>query len=144
VAEEVGHLLVHDTAAVVSSRRRSSTGPIALPKARIEPPLMLAKVAVMVRAWADARKTDAFPTSASVGSRFSRVAACIAIGDDGAVVEEHVDVVLGRQEGADVALQHDGRRDGALDGLNDPRARGVDRLADLAADRLLPLGQTSM
>src|SRR5918999_734951 len=57
------------------------------------------------------------------------------IGDDPAVVEEHVDMVLGRQEGADVAFQHEVWLDGALDGLHDLRVRGVDQLANLPADR---------
>src|SRR3954452_23399207 len=65
----------------------------------------------------------------------------LGVGDDPAVVEEHVDVVLGRQQGADVALQHEVRLDGPLDGLDDLRAGGSAELANLAADGLLPLGQ---
>jgi hypothetical protein len=50
-------------------------------------------------------------------------------------------VVLGRQQRADVALQHEVRTIGALDGLGDSWIRCVDQLPDLAADSLLPLGQ---
>ena len=41
----------------------------------------------------------------------------VGIRDDGAVVEEYVDVVLGREERADVALEHEVRLPGPLDGF---------------------------
>src|SRR6266446_859898 len=41
----------------------------------------------------------------------------VGIGDEAAVVEEHVDMVLGGEQRADVALQHEIRLAGALDGL---------------------------
>lgn len=50
-------------------------------------------------------------------------------------------MVLGRQEGADVALQHEVRAGGSLDCLADLRVGGVDQIANLMADGLLPLGQ---
>jgi len=40
---------------------------------------------------------------------------------DGGVVDEDVDVILRRQQRADVALEHEVRLHGALDGLLDPR-----------------------
>src|SRR6266536_4331735 len=46
----------------------------------------------------------------------------LGIGDDAAVVEEHVDVVPGRQQGADVALQDEVRTVGALDGFGTSRS----------------------
>ena len=58
-----------------------------------------------------------------------------------AVVEEDVDVILGRQQGADVALQHEVRTVGVLDRFSDLWVGGVDQIADLAADRLLPIGE---
>lgn len=48
------------------------------------------------------------------------------IGDDAAVVEEDIDVVLCGQERVDVALQYEVRLTGALDGLGDFRVCGVD------------------
>jgi len=57
------------------------------------------------------------------------------------VVEEHIHVVPGRQQGADVAVQDEVRLDGAFDGLDYSRVRGVHQIADLLTDRLLPLGQ---
>src|ERR1700730_3798633 len=65
----------------------------------------------------------------------------VGIRDNGAVVEKYVDVVLRRQQRADVALQHEVRPVGALDGFGYLRVRGVDQVADLAADGLLPIGQ---
>src|SRR5947208_4682360 len=62
------------------------------------------------------------------------------IGDDGAVVEKHVDVILRRQQRADVALEDEVWAVGALDGLAYLRVGGVDQIADLAADGLLPIG----
>ena len=64
----------------------------------------------------------------------------LGIGDDGAVVEKYVDVVLRRQQGADVALKHEVRTVGTLDGFGNVSVGGVDQLADLAADGLLPNG----
>src|SRR4029453_19577327 len=65
----------------------------------------------------------------------------LGVGDDGAVVEEDVDVVLRRQQGGDVALQDEIGLPGALVGLDHLWVGGVDQVADLAADRLLPVGQ---
>src|SRR4029453_19429232 len=65
----------------------------------------------------------------------------LGVGDDGAVVEEDVDGVLRRQQGGDVALQDEIGLPGALDGLDHLWVGGVDQVADLAADRLLPVGQ---
>ena len=62
------------------------------------------------------------------------------IGDNRAVVEKYVDVVLRRQQGADVALKHEVRTIGALDGFGNVWVGGVDQLANLAADGLLPNG----
>src|SRR5215216_629906 len=62
-------------------------------------------------------------------------------GDVAAVVEEDVDVVCGREQGADVALQDEVGLAGALDGLGHLGVGGMDQLADLAADGLLPVGQ---
>ncbi len=50
-------------------------------------------------------------------------------------------MVLGRKQGADVALHHEVRLDRALDGLDDLGVGGMDQIADLAADILLPLRQ---
>src|SRR5437764_14510218 len=58
----------------------------------------------------------------------------LGIRDDGAVVEEDVDVVLRRQQGGDVALQDEVGTVGALDGLGDLGVGGVDQIADFAAD----------
>jgi len=60
------------------------------------------------------------------------------IRDDSAVVEEYVDVVFRGQLGADVALKHKVRTVGALDGFDNLGVSGVDQLANLAADLLLP------
>jgi hypothetical protein len=58
---------------------------------------------------------------------------------DGGVVDENVDVIFRRQQGADVALEHEVRLHGALDGLPDLGVGGVRELAHLLADRLLPV-----
>src|SRR5262249_27384626 len=63
------------------------------------------------------------------------------IGDNRAVVEKDVDVILGGQQRADVALQHEVRMVGALDGFCNLWVGGADQLANLAADGLLPNGQ---
>jgi len=65
----------------------------------------------------------------------------LGIRDDRPVVEKDIDMVLGRQQGADVALQHEVRAVGALDCLGDLGVGGVDQIPDLAADGLLPVGQ---
>jgi hypothetical protein len=65
----------------------------------------------------------------------------VGVRHDGAVVEKHVDVVLRRQQRADVALQHEVRELRALDRLLDRWIGSVHQRADLAADGLLPLGQ---
>ena len=65
----------------------------------------------------------------------------LGVRDDGAVVEEDVDVVLGSQQRADVALKYEVRLDGPLDRLLDLRVGLVHEVSDLVTDRLLPLGQ---
>ncbi|MNY58069.1 hypothetical protein D3C86_1943620 [compost metagenome] len=60
------------------------------------------------------------------------------IRDDAAVVHKHVDVVLRRKEGADVPVQDEVGLDGAFDGFLDGGIRGVDQVADLPANGLLP------
>src|ERR1022692_921803 len=65
----------------------------------------------------------------------------VGIRDDSAVVQEYVDVVLRREQRADVALQDEVRLAGAFDGLGYFHVGGVDEVADLAADGLLPSGQ---
>lgn len=50
-------------------------------------------------------------------------------------------MVLDRQQRADVAVQHEVRLVGALDGLGDLRVGGVDQVAHVAADGLLPARQ---
>jgi hypothetical protein len=62
-------------------------------------------------------------------------------GTDGAVIEEDVDMVLRRQQGDDIALENEVRAVAALDGLGDLWVGGVEQIADLAADGLLPVGQ---
>src|SRR5262249_46733543 len=63
------------------------------------------------------------------------------IGNHRAVVEKDVDVILGRQQGADIAFKYEVRTVGALDGFGHIWVGGVDQLAHLAADGLLPIGQ---
>ena len=63
------------------------------------------------------------------------------IRDDPAVVEEHVHVILGGQQRADVALQHEVGLHLPFDRLLELRVGGVDEVADLMADGLLPAGQ---
>jgi hypothetical protein len=65
----------------------------------------------------------------------------LGIGDDAAVVEEDVHVVPGREQRADVALEHEIRLPAPLDGLGHLRVGGVHEVADLAADGLLPVRQ---
>jgi hypothetical protein len=65
-------------------------------------------------------------------------------GTDGAVTEEDVDMVLRRQQGGDVALENEVWTACALDGLGTLWVSGVDQIADLTADGLLPVGQGSM
>jgi hypothetical protein len=67
----------------------------------------------------------------------------LGVRDDGVVIEKHVDVVLGRQQGADVALRYEVRAVGALDGFGHLHVGGVDQIADLAAGGLLPIGQAT-
>ena len=50
-------------------------------------------------------------------------------------------MVLRRQQGGDVALENGVWTVGALDGFGDLWIGGVDRIADLSADGLLPYGQ---
>ena len=47
----------------------------------------------------------------------------LQVGDDAAVVDKHVDVVLRRQQGADIAVQDEVRLPAALDRLGDTRDR---------------------
>jgi hypothetical protein len=63
----------------------------------------------------------------------------LRIGDDGAIVEKDIDVIPRRLQGADIALQHKVRTVGALDGFAHVLVGGMDQLADLAADGLLPV-----
>ena len=49
------------------------------------------------------------------------------VGHDPAVIQKDVDVVLGGQQPADVALEHEVRLHPALDRLLDLRIRGVDQ-----------------
>src|SRR5450631_2675683 len=65
----------------------------------------------------------------------------LGIRNHGAVIEKDVDVVPGRQQSADVALQDEVRLDAALDGLGDLWVGAVDQVADLSADPPLPRGQ---
>src|SRR5205807_3955407 len=65
----------------------------------------------------------------------------VRIRHDASVVQEHVDVVLGRQQGADVSLQHEVRLPGALDGFGYVLVDAMNQFANLATDRLLPIGQ---
>ena len=46
------------------------------------------------------------------------------------------------QQRADVALQHEVRTVPELDRLDDPLVRGMDEVANLTTDDLLPLGQS--
>ena len=61
----------------------------------------------------------------------------LGIGRDG-VVDEHVDVVLGPEQGADVAVEREVRPRGPLDGLDDLRVRGMHQGSNPTADVLLP------
>src|ERR1051326_697335 len=60
---------------------------------------------------------------------------------DGRVVDEDVDVVLGREQGADVALQNEVGPHRSLDRLLHFGVGGVHKLAHALADRLLPVGE---
>jgi hypothetical protein len=62
----------------------------------------------------------------------------VGIRNDGAVIQKHVDVVLGGQKRADVPVQDEVRQLGALDRLGDFRIRGMNQCADLATDVVLP------
>src|SRR6266511_4421485 len=65
----------------------------------------------------------------------------LRIGNDRAVIQEDVDVILCRQQGADVALEHEVGTVPELDGLNHARVGSMDKLPNLTADRLLPARQ---
>jgi hypothetical protein len=65
----------------------------------------------------------------------------VRVGHDGAVVEEHVDVILGGQEPTDVSVEYEIRLHRPLDRLDDVWIGGAYEVADLLADPLLPLGQ---
>src|SRR5215510_2656828 len=54
------------------------------------------------------------------------------------VVEKDVDVILGREKRANVAVEHEVRLDTALDRLGDRRIGSVDELTNATTDRLLP------
>ena len=56
-------------------------------------------------------------------------------------MEEQVDVVLGGEKGADVAVEHQVRLDGTLDRLRYGWVRRPDEVAELGADLPLPGGQ---
>jgi hypothetical protein len=62
----------------------------------------------------------------------------IRIGNDRAVVEEYVDVILGRKQCADVAVEYEVGLHPPLNGLSHFRVDGVDEIANLLADLLLP------
>jgi hypothetical protein len=62
------------------------------------------------------------------------------VGDDAAVVEEQVDVVFRCEEGADVALENEVGLYRALDRLRDFGVGGMDQVAELLGDVLLPFG----
>jgi hypothetical protein len=64
------------------------------------------------------------------------------VGNDAAVVEEQVDVVLGGEEGTDVAVEHEVRLHAPLDHLGELGVGLVDQVAELCADLLLPVGQS--
>jgi len=88
---------------------------------------------------------DGFALADGNGAGGRVVAACgddsLGIGDDGAVIQEGVDMVLRRQQGGDVALENEVWTVGAFDGLGDLWICGVDQIADLMTDGLLPVGQ---
>jgi hypothetical protein len=65
----------------------------------------------------------------------------LGIGDDRPVVEEDVDVILRREEGADIAVEDEIRLDRSLDRLLDVGVGLVDDVPDLAEDLPLPVGQ---
>src|SRR4029079_1335120 len=62
----------------------------------------------------------------------------VGVGDDPAVVHEHVHVVLGRQEGRDVAVADEVGLDAALDRLGHLRVGSVQDLADPLEGLALP------
>ena len=66
------------------------------------------------------------------------------IRDDSAVVQEDVDVVLCREQGADVAVQDEEWLDGSLDCFLDGGIGSVHQVPYLPADCLLPRGESSM
>ena len=63
----------------------------------------------------------------------------VGVRDDQAVVEEQVDVVLGGEEGAHVAVEREVRLNAAFDGLFDVGFGFVDEIAQLTADVALPV-----
>src|SRR5437763_6795986 len=65
----------------------------------------------------------------------------LRVRDDPTVVEEDVDVVLGREQRADVSVTHEVRLHPSLDRLLDRRIAGVDEVAHSVADLLLPRRQ---
>src|SRR4051794_9657181 len=62
----------------------------------------------------------------------------LGVGDDAAVVEEQVDVVFGRQQRADVALEDEVGLHRSLDRLHHLRVGGVNEVTQPLADVLLP------
>lgn len=66
----------------------------------------------------------------------------LRIGGDG-VVDEHVDMVLGSEQRADVAFQREVGLSGPLDGLFHLRVGCVHQASNLTADDLLPVGKGS-
>src|SRR5437868_1751755 len=85
--------------------------------------------------------------ASAVGDRSCRLVGltggddAVRIGDDAAVVEEEVDVILGGEQRADVALEDEVRLHAAFDRLDDFRVGAVDQIAELLAELLLPVGQ---
>lgn len=62
------------------------------------------------------------------------------VGHNRAIVQEHIDPLLGRQQGADVSVKREIRQARALDGLDDVRVSGVNQAPNLLADGLLLRG----
>jgi hypothetical protein len=62
----------------------------------------------------------------------------VGTGHDAAVIEKEVDVILGRQNCTDVAMQDEIRLGSALDGLGYLWIDGMDEIAHLLADPSLP------
>jgi len=72
------------------------------------------------------------------GVAVSLVDHALGVGN-GRIVDEDVHMILRTEQGADVAVEHEVRLDGALDRLFDGRVCLVHEVADFLTDRLLPL-----